>query len=377
MGCLDLDLIAFDSDFKTKGIVENYDSLIWTERFVDFGEFELKSADVDSIRAALPLETPVKLADSRQVFLTENHSIEKDDNSNYLISVTGRSYDCIYERRIYPGVNSVGSFGDEGLSGVEMIGNIIDGDLFDGGSDSAPESFNPQVIGGQGAQPTTNQLFQIEPGNVADFLHKIQSVENIGVSPELLADSYLPTFPNTKIVMYIYAGIDLRSSQTTNPPVIFTVGQGQFDDANYLFSYKDYKNVAVMLTRDPTTQNPDNTYTYACTISGASAVGITGLARRELFVDCTDISIAGKGYANANRLLATRGRYALAGYNSKFFIQGEIAPNLSFKYGSDYNLGDLVTIVGNFGVKQDARIMEYIRTQDSSGETASPTLAFL
>jgi hypothetical protein len=55
-------------------------------------------------------------------------------------------------------------------------------------------------------------------------------------------------------------------------------------------------------------------------------------------------------------------------------VDGEIVPNKQYTYGIDYGLGDLIELQGNTGAIQNAMVMEYIRTQDESGEKAYPTV---
>jgi Siphovirus ReqiPepy6 Gp37-like protein len=55
-------------------------------------------------------------------------------------------------------------------------------------------------------------------------------------------------------------------------------------------------------------------------------------------------------------------------------VDAEVAPTNLFQYGRDYNLGDKIQIQGVTGITEDARVTEYIRTQDSSGEKSYPTV---
>jgi hypothetical protein len=55
-------------------------------------------------------------------------------------------------------------------------------------------------------------------------------------------------------------------------------------------------------------------------------------------------------------------------------VDGEVAPTNLFLYGRDYNLGDLIEVQGNTKIVEVSRVTEYIRTQDSTGEKAYPTV---
>ena len=58
-------------------------------------------------------------------------------------------------------------------------------------------------------------------------------------------------------------------------------------------------------------------------------------------------------------------------------VDGEIVPYGQIKYGRDYTLGDIVELAGHSGVVQNARVTEYIRSHDGSGETAYPTVSIV
>lgn len=55
-------------------------------------------------------------------------------------------------------------------------------------------------------------------------------------------------------------------------------------------------------------------------------------------------------------------------------VDGTVAPTNAFQYKVDYDLGDIVQIQGNTGLTENSRVIEYIRTQDASGEVSYPTI---
>ena len=95
----------------------------------------------------------------------------------------------------------------------------------------------------------------------------------------------------------------------------------------------------------------------------------TGLARRVVLIDASQA--AGltqdglKGYMSQG----------LADARETAVFDGSINQDLSpYVYGVDYSLGDLVRLVGDYGLDQKARVTEYIRSEDASGFKAYPTL---
>ena len=70
-----------------------------------------------------------------------------------------------------------------------------------------------------------------------------------------------------------------------------------------------------------------------------------GLDLREIYVDARDIS--------SN--------------------EGEVEPNITYKYKVDYNLGDVVTVDNGYGVVARPRIIEIIESWDDTGYKVIPT----
>jgi hypothetical protein len=46
-----------------------------------------------------------------------------------------------------------------------------------------------------------------------------------------------------------------------------------------------------------------------------------------------------------------------------------------YQYRRDYNIGDLVSIDGNFGQTAVMRVIEYAEIEDENGNSGHPTLA--
>lgn len=53
---------------------------------------------------------------------------------------------------------------------------------------------------------------------------------------------------------------------------------------------------------------------------------------------------------------------------------GDISPRAPYKYKTDYNLGDLVSLYGDYGQVEQMLVTEYIRTEDAEGDRGYPGL---
>jgi hypothetical protein len=105
----------------------------------------------------------------------------------------------------------------------------------------------------------------------------------------------------------------------------------------------------------------------------------TGFDLRALQVFADDITtdMVGGSQAKVVEMLNSRALDELSKNHYIKSVDGQIVPENQFQYGINYHLGDIIEVEGNTGVIQAARITEYIRAQDSSGEKAYPTVSMI
>jgi hypothetical protein len=58
-------------------------------------------------------------------------------------------------------------------------------------------------------------------------------------------------------------------------------------------------------------------------------------------------------------------------------VDGETSPISEYKYGTDYKMGDILELESFTGALSKARVTEFIRSQDSNGEKAYPTISVI
>ena len=56
-------------------------------------------------------------------------------------------------------------------------------------------------------------------------------------------------------------------------------------------------------------------------------------------------------------------------------LSGEVDTTLQFIYRRDWNLGDLVSIENEYGMKANARVLEVIEADDENGYRVTPTFS--
>ena len=84
-------------------------------------------------------------------------------------------------------------------------------------------------------------------------------------------------------------------------------------------------------------------------------------------------SEAGLTLENRSQIRAD-GKAFLKEHGDIEMVTADISPSATFKYRVDYNLGDVVWVLGKYGNQQKMVISEYTRTSDDTGKSSFPTL---
>ena len=173
-----------------------------------------------------------------------------------------------------------------------------------------------------------------------------------------------------KFVFTLYKGQDRSYDQLVNPYVIFSTNFDNIIDSEYLESKTKYKNVTLVAGEDKGTARK--------TVVVGEGYGID---RRELYTDARDISTTNGNTsltdAQYTSQLQQRGKENLAKNILIKTFDGEFETQKMFSYRKDFNMGDIVQVVSEYGRETRSQIMEMIISQDLSGYTTYPTFKIL
>lgn len=366
-----MDFVALNELNMPTKIVTGYDSLIWTERFNRVGDFVLTTHKVNETMAALPEQTRVSLLDTLSTCIVETHKIERPKGKPAKLTITGRGFESVLDRRV--AIQSVSSLtGEEDYvitadSPAKAAWKLIE-DICVTGIISPYDKFPLNQLYNQvpdpAAEPYTRD-FVIPRGNLLTrVLELIQSegpgdptsvpptpptkpygLRTIRPSPMLLGETI------TGITLYFYRPYD-RSNW-----VYFDGSRDQLDDGTYLFSKLGSANVGYGVGEGMSA------------IMHEGDTEPTGLDRRVILVDSTGASITDEAVLRdyMSQELATARETAIFDGS----INTDVIP---YVFGYDYYLGDIVKVKGDYGLSELARVTEFIRTEDATGDKSYPTL---
>lgn len=351
-----MEVLILDTNFEGIMLVDVFESLIWTERYIAAGEFEIYTPMNQELFDAAKIGNYVWMKDSDRLMIIETREITTDvEKGNYLI-VSGRSLESILERRIVWEQVVLNGKIDTVVKSL-MNRSIIQPEIADRKISNFvyKNSTDPDI-----AKMTVSKQFTGD--NLYDAVVELCNLRSIGFKVTLNDDN--------QFVFELYNGADRSYDQpddiTANPYVVFSPKFDNVLNSNYLESITSLKNVALVA-------GEDEAHNRRTRVVGQGA----GLSRRELYVDARDIqSETSEGVlpdAEYHALLDERGAEKLAENPKTFAFDGQLEPLGNYQYGRDFFIGDIVQFVNEYGIEAKVRVTEFVRSQDLDGYNVNPT----
>lgn len=353
--------------FQPVKLIENYDSLIWSERYWSSGDFELISSDVNAAMRAMPLESFIGLRESTVPMVVESHKLDKPKGKHSRVTIRGRSFESVLDRRGTQSVLSgpvadprpIVTFNADKVSDAaykmlrSVLGDIARANL----PEAVPINVNDRIAEINLLLPTdyttgTLNPYEVKFGNMLKILLEMLEVNHHGIR----AVRPPATGGKTTVDLEIYNGADLRNT------AVFDARFDQFDSATYLLSFQGSTNVAYVYGPNGVNVRQKNIGTEP-----------SGLNRRVILMDeASDASL------NSEAARLNRGLVELYKNNATALFDGETSIQIAQRYNKPvaqggFGLGDILQLNGEYGLSRIVRVEEWIRTSDSTGESAYPT----
>lgn len=368
-----MDLYILDENLRRDQVIDDYESLIWTERYSETGDFELVIANTREVRNLLPNGTMLGISQSHRVMIVETKTANTNEDGEAILTVEGRSIEAILKDRLAlpdpPPPPEPPAEGEEPVEEeippwektgkpAEIIRSIFIESCVT--KPPSPEDtipfYTPGGILPPGSIPEPDETVTLilEPGEVYELVKKFCDLYHLGFRLYKGLD-------DSKVYFEVYTGSDRTSLQSINDPVIFSPELDNLTDTTELMSTADLKNVAYV-------RHPEANIT----VTSEEVDNPTGFERRVLYVDAKDINLPPGPELIA--ALEQKGKEELANHRVVIAFDGEIPQDGSYLYGRDYNLGDLVEQRNADGLATNMRVTEQIFVRDEEGLRSYPTL---
>lgn len=417
--------------YQPTEMVENFDSLIWKEGFRTAGTFEMKTYDIENTLAKLPKGTLVSLRDTDEVHIVTSVLIDTDAEDRDVLTITGTDVlTYILENRpTWSYQENINNPSPVNATRVNMVFRIPDhlafiiwaGAVFPHAEGGFPTSKKPfelptniivphtavtvsiaergDYYRAEWPPPIQTRLTSVNEILELDQRYGVRTIRPSGTT----ALVYRPSINSlrgeggttqetniSKMRFDVYQGRDLTGG---NDRVMFRYDAGDIVSAQYLSSLAERKNV-VSVHVDVDAEQFKNRQPPVFSYNVWPGEGKTDDLGRPIPVNVDSRKyIAGLRFAMGevqssvkipssdsgltdiavSRLLSDGRRYLMENKDVDI-LTADISPHTQYKYGQDYDLGDVVYVQGKYGTANKMLVSEYTRTFDQNGVSGYPTL---
>jgi hypothetical protein len=206
-------------------------------------------------------------------------------------------------------------------------------------------------------EPTDTISVEVEPDTVYNVIKQLCEAYDLGFR-------LLRNYDLSQLAFDIYTGSDRTTNQTVLPAVIFSPDFQNLKSTTRLETTAGVKNVAYVYSN----------LGFEEVVATDVDPSVAGFERHILVVKMDDFD-EGTPAADVTAAMQQKGREELSFARRFIGFDGEVTQRSQYKYGIDYQLGDLVEMRGKDGITSVVRVTEQIFSSDSEGDKSYPTLS--
>ena len=365
-----MDIFVLDDKFVPIELVEGYESVAWTERFAENGEFEIITPSTPDNKAQLRVGTYLGADTTPVVMRIETVEDNYNEDGVRLLTVTGRSLEYLFTKRVarkyflMMDEDEVWKFNNK--TPVEIARTLVDDicikgvlsshDIIPGLKKGWVENINYYPSENNFAFPHIPITMEIGLKTLEEAVH--QAINGYPLGYRIYRDMNSIA---GNLYFDVYTGTDRTMNQTKVDPVVFSLPWGTLKSSSDIDSIADYQNVVYVFSKYQVVMVPDtNLY--------------SGMDRNVtyLYVPAEEVDqIAGETLMN---YLKHKGQVELDKHKREALFEGEVPDDSPYLYNRDYFLGDHVDLLGEDGVGAKMSVVENIITIDVDGFRSFPTL---
>ena len=377
------ELYLLDKNLNKIHIIDTFVNVIWANRYNTVGDCELViSASVDNFNK-IKESKYISRNDDEMVCEIKKIELKTDEENGNQLIITGLDVKNILKQRIVEKQTNFNGLVEDYIRTLikdsiinptnpdRKIKNFILADkkgftetireqvTYDNVGDKIEELCNQYGWGYKVTVSNGNFVFSLFKGeDKSKYVTFSQNYDNISTTDYSKDDS------NIKNIALIAGEGEGIARKTT------TIGNGVGINRHEL--YVDARDVSSSIDYDEllnsypngTQKNINNVIYYQ--VNGKNIAILTKNEQGEV----TEVQLCNDVYIEN---LKNIGYEKMADYKSVSSFSGEVIVGINYQYKKDYNLGDIVKIVNEYGISINVRISEIIENQDDNGYIMEPT----
>ncbi len=325
-------------ELQLAGEIDSYLSFSYLRRYHTFGEFQLVTNHMVQNAEKLNINNLIMLgADTYKVGIIRYKEIKAGEKGEEILTAKGFTLGCLTGQRIT--IPPEGFAQDiQEASAEAVMKHLVQRNCLDiPGMEFPTLAVAPNLNRGQIIK------WQSRYKNLGEELEKISRLTNLGWR-------IYPDLSSGKWIFDIYNGRDFSAGQEINPPVIFSPQFENVKSQGYTESLIGYGNYALVAGQGEGAERE-------IVMTGSTAAG---LDKHVIFVDARDLENSAD--------LIPRGEAKLSEQQRIISFEAQVLPIGPFKYGKDFDVGDLVTVQNKgWGITFDTRITEVEEIYEAGG----------
>lgn len=363
-----MEIYILNALYQRVQVVERYESFIWTERFKDVGDMELRLPSYSGVGNDFSHGTFIGMSLSDRIMMVTSYEENHDSEGKRYCIIKGSSMEVLMKHRITAAVLK-GVKVDETTNPMTKLvtgtsWSVLRGLIFgmlQGGTTTRDQfsdiRFDLSMPDQHQIMPSEEEItFEIPLGSVYDAVKSVSDASDIGFR-------FVQIPGRSGLIANTYTGRDRTTSQRKLSPVVFAPELENLTDISELSISEDAKNVCYVFGADAAVE----------VVAEDVDPYISGTDRRVMCITAEDITKTNT--ENVTVTLTNLGKSALAKNRMSHAFDGEIRQNSQYVYNKDYALGDIIEFRSESGSSNRMRVTEYIFSSDANGVKSYPTLS--
>lgn len=386
-----------DSNFNIIRIVDDFESMIWTDRYSECGDFEIYTSAESETAAYIKEDYYIFIKESDRMMITDSIEIQTNADTGNHIIISGKSLEYLLHRRVIWNLTIYSQNYDINDNPLEestkpwaIIKYLINSNI----ADNPDCLIYRRIPNFEFKDPEDPRILDMDHIDIVSYFG-----ENLYDTVVDICNAYNMGFKITydwdrnKIVMSLYMAEDRSYNQDINPHVVFSPRYENLINSDYKHSKGKYVNVIRIRGEG---EGLDQIMTSISTIDDGTSGSdhdegnsVTGFNRYEGFSDKSstsskytepdpenseqyiEVQLSDAEYIQMLKKDVKDEEFENVSITETF--SGEVDYTTMYTYDEDYYIGDIVQIINEFGIQKAVRITEYVRSEDNSGSKAYPT----
>lgn len=346
-----------DGAFNQKKIIDNATSIIWVTRYNQVGEFELYLPATDELIELFSHDgVIISRDDTQRAMYAEKMKLTTSAEDGDYLTISGRSIECVLSRRLVPEQTII-----QYPSFVTGLYYLVYNNMIEPSNQMRKIPF----VFFEGSMPFWQESIdmQITGKDLLTVYESICTSYNTGFKM-----SFVTVSGAKAMRIGFYRGVDRTLGQSTNNRVIFSPEMENLGNTEYEVDRTQFCNWVYVAGEGEGNQRK---------IRQVASILESGLYIVEKWIDARNTSSNDGEISDSDykKMLTAEGQAEIEASKIVEAFSGEVLNENAYKYGVDYNLGDKVSVVNEYGIQGSATITEISEIEDETGYRLVPTLS--